>query len=72
MPRIARLNEVGTARLESIREGLLQAALAIRSIPQGIYAPALRDELPRLTDLIGALNDELRARPEALRTRNAA
>lgn len=58
----AHLQSVGTARLQSINEGVLQAALAIRSIPQGVYCPTLRNFGNELIDALDKINAELKAR----------
>ena len=63
------LAAIGTARLEAIRDGLLQASIAIRSIPD---TTVLRGELGYLTVFLDTVSSELRSRPEALRAKRGA
>jgi len=56
------LRGVGTARLEAMRDGLLQVAFALRSVPTETYAPSLRRSLDPLTAALGAVDDVLRER----------
>ena len=58
------LHALGTRRVETILEGLLQAALALRSIPNEVYCPSAR----QLRDLVAA---ELDVLSTELRTRSA-
>ena len=58
------LHLLATSRLETARDGLLQAAVALRNVPPDMYVPSVRELARRLAAELDVLSTELRSRPE--------
>ena len=58
------LQFLATARLETARDGLLQAAIALRNVPPDMYVPSVRSLAKSLAAELDVLSTELRGRPE--------